>query len=109
MIAVNGSRVDRHLVRPSRLTDQLSTSVANIPAQDLVAILRDPHHVVLAVPDRVAAAFERFHSRRLHGNRREPRPPKGVGFTDPLSGTLNPIHLRSAVSGAPPPHFRADV
>src|SRR6202789_1688877 len=26
---------------------------------------------------------------------RRPKPPKGVGFTDPLSGTLNRFHLRN--------------
>ncbi|MFV0409788.1 MAG: hypothetical protein ACK5LJ_08885, partial [Paracoccus sp. (in: a-proteobacteria)] len=39
-------------------------------------------------PDRVAAAFVRFHTRSLHRNRRNPMPAKAVGFTDPLSGTL---------------------
>jgi len=27
---------------------------------------------------------------------RDPKPPKGVGFPDPLSGTLNPIELAFA-------------
>jgi len=45
--------------------------------------------MVLAVPGRVAAALVTFHARILRRSAGMPRPPKGVGFPDPLSGTLN--------------------
>jgi predicted NBD/HSP70 family sugar kinase len=38
----------------------------------------------------------RFHTAILHGNRHNPMPPKGVGFPDPLSGTLN-LKTRAAL------------
>ena len=52
-------------------------------------VLRHPHHMILAVPNGMAAALVRFHPATLPANPRDPMPAKGVGFPDPLSGTLN--------------------
>ena len=76
------------------LTDQLATPQADITTQNLIAIFRDLYDVIFAVPMRVTAAFIRFHTATLHGNRRSPMPPKGVGLPDPLSGTLNLLPLQ---------------
>ena len=53
-----------------------------------VTVFRHPHDVIFAVPNRVAAAFVQFHAAILHRKCTYPIPTKGVGFTDPLSGTL---------------------
>lgn len=88
MVPVYTACVDRHFMRDRRLSDQLSATLADITAEHLVTILRDPHEMILTVPNRVTAALVRFHSAILHGNLRNPMPPKGVGFPDPLSGTV---------------------
>lgn len=80
-------------MRDRCLSDQLSATLADITAEHLVTRLRDPHEMILTVPNRVTAALVRFHSAILHGNLRNPMPPKGVGFPDPLSGTLNTCPL----------------
>jgi hypothetical protein len=63
--------------------------VAQRSAQNRMPVLRHPDHMILAIPNRVAAALVRFHPATLSANPRDPMPPKGVGFSDPLSGTLN--------------------
>jgi hypothetical protein len=53
MVAIDRARVDHHLVRSRRLAKQLATAGTHVAAEHRVAILRDPHEMVLAVPDRV--------------------------------------------------------
>jgi hypothetical protein len=60
--------------------------------QERGALLGRPDPVVFEVPNSMAAALVRFHKNTLYRKRRDPRPPKGVGFPDPLSGTLNLEH-----------------
>ena len=97
MIAIDRARVNHHLVRPRRLAQQLPAPLAHVTTEHRMAILCDPHQMVLAVPDRVAAALVSFHAGILRRSTELPRPPKGVGFPDPLSGTLNAriAHLTS--------------
>ena len=75
--------IDRHLVGSSNLSQQLTSARSHIPAQHGISILRYPHDVVLAVPDRMTAALRVLHSRSVAS-----RSPKGEGFTDPKIGTL---------------------
>src|SRR5262245_6784248 len=87
VVAINRSGVDKHLVCPRRLPQQLSTTLPNITCQNCKSVFRRPYKVILAVPDRVAAPLVRLHFGILHGHRWNPMPPKGVGIADPLSGT----------------------
>jgi hypothetical protein len=75
--------------RAGSLTHQFAAMLPNIPAQHRIPVLRHPNQVILAVPNGVAAALVLFHPASLHRKRRDPTPPKGVGFADPRSGTLN--------------------
>lgn len=88
MVAVHATRVDHHFMPTRRFPDQLAALLTDIPAKHLILVFCDPHEVIFAAPNRVAAAFVRFHNRSPHGNRTNPMPAKTVGFTDPLSGTL---------------------
>ena len=99
MVSVDGPGMDDNLMRPRRLAQQFSASLPNVSSQHRIAVLRHPDHMVLAVPNRVAAALVRFHPANLYRKRRDPMPPKGVGFSDPLSGTLNGA-CRSFLSAA---------
>ncbi len=104
MIPVHTPRVNNHFMRNGRLTDQFATTLAHITPKHLIAVLRDPDQMIFAVPNCVAAAFVRFHVDNLHGRRVNPMPPKGVGFPDPLSGTLKPRHFRSVWNQEHDPH-----
>ena len=44
---------DGYFPRRADLTDQLSSPLRDIPAHHLIPVLRDPHHVILQVRDRV--------------------------------------------------------
>jgi hypothetical protein len=118
MVTIDRARVDDHLVRPGRLAQQFATPRAHVAAEHRVAILRDPHEMVLAVPDRVAAALVAFHAGILRRSTSMPRPPKGVGFPDPLSGTLKlrlwamspaVISRDHEIPAAPPRDRRVDL
>lgn len=89
MVPVNRSGMHNHLMRLGRLAQQLPASVANVAAKHRVTILRHPNRVLFAIPNHMAATLVCFHPANLHRNRRDHRPPKGVGFTHPLSGTLS--------------------
>ena len=66
-----------------------------------ITILRHPNQVILAVPDRVAAALVALHAPVYTGHVADPMPPKGVGFPDPLSGTLNaPVAKHRRATGS---------
>ena len=53
---------------------------------DVEVLLRPPDNVVLAVPDRMAAALVRFHPANLHRERRDPIRLKAWGFPIPYRG-----------------------
>src|ERR1700674_3266374 len=91
VVSIYRSGVNDHLVSTRRLTKQFPTSIPDVTAENRKTIFRRPDHVILAVPDRVATALVPFHPPVYAAKCRRPKPPKGVGFTDPLSGTLNPL------------------
>ena len=79
---------------PARLSPiSFPAPVADVTPEHRVTVFRHPHDVIFAIPNRVAAAFVRFHSAILHDKLTYPIPPKGVGVTDPLSETLNRTSL----------------
>ena len=61
---------------------------------DVEVLLRPPDNVVLAVPDRMAAALVRFHPANLHRKRRDPIRLKAWGFPIPI-GDSKPIRYRT--------------
>ncbi len=78
--------MNHHLVRPGRLTQQLAAPLADIAAKYLVAILRHPNQVILAVPNRVAAALVAFHAPVYTGHVADPCRLKAWGFLIPYRG-----------------------
>src|SRR5665213_517948 len=87
MVSVYRSSVNDHLMGTCRFTDQFPTTIPNVSAQNRKTVFRRPDHVIFAVPDRVLPRlYPSIHSVYAAICRR-PKPPKGVGFTDPLSGT----------------------
>ena len=78
MISVDRTRIDRHLHTPAYLPQQLPGSFSNIPSQDRITVLRDPHQVIFTVPYRMTACFIIFHPPILSQS------PEGEGFADPL-------------------------
>ena len=89
VIAIDRPGVNNDLMCEGSLAHQFPASLPNVPAQHRIPVLRHPSQMILAVPDGVAAAFVRFHPSQCTRYCRDPIPPKGVGFPDPLSGTLN--------------------
>ena len=83
VVAIDRPSVDRHLVSSRDFRQQLTRSLPNVPTQNRVPILRYPHEVVLAVPDRVTPTLRVLHERSVAS-----RSPKGEGFTDPRNETL---------------------
>ena len=73
--------------RPQVLTPVAFTQNAELAQR--MPVLRHPHHMILAVPNGMAAALVRSIQPLYALIPRDPTPPKGVGFPDPLSGTLN--------------------
>ena len=86
VVPVDRPRIDDHLMSPRNLTQQLSCPLPYVPAQHQEPIFRDPHHVILAVPNRMATRLRILHCRRSVAS----RSPEGEAFTDPKIGTLNP-------------------
>ena len=70
MVAVDRPSMNNNLVRPSRLAQQFSTALPHVPAQNRITVFRHPDHVILAVPNGVAAALIRFHHATLRANLR---------------------------------------
>jgi len=68
MVSIYRSGVDDHLMGTSRFTDQFPTAIPNVPVENRKTVLRRPGHVILAVPDRVAAALVFFHPLSLRRN-----------------------------------------
>src|SRR5262245_61993690 len=89
VIAVDRPGVNDHFVRPGGLANQLAASLPHVAAENGGPIFRNPYNVVLAVPDGMAAAFVALHDPVYTGHAADPCRLKGVGFPDPLSGTLN--------------------
>ena len=83
--AIDRSGVHDHLVRSRRLAQQLPAPNPNVTAKHRVPV-RHPDKVVLAVPDRMAATFVRFHPANLHRKRRDPIRLKAWGFPIPYRG-----------------------
>ena len=67
-------------------TQQFPAPNPNVPTKDGITILRDPHQVVFAVPNGMAASFVRFHPTSLHGKRCNPSRLKAWGFLIPYRG-----------------------
>ena len=86
VIAVDRPGVNNHLVSRRRLTKQFSAPQPDISTKYWVTIFRHPHHMVFAVPNRVAAALVRFHPTTLHWNRPGPSRLKAWGFLIPYRG-----------------------
>jgi hypothetical protein len=84
MIAIDCPSIDRHLVSSRNFSQQLTGPEANVPTQNRMPILRYPHEMVLAVPNRVTPTLRVLHDRSVAS-----RSPKGEGFTDPRFETLN--------------------
>jgi len=60
--------MNHHLMRAGGLTQQLAASLPDVPAQNRMPVLRHPNHMILAVPNGVAAALVRFHPATLRAN-----------------------------------------
>src|SRR5271166_4753333 len=84
VVAIDRSSVDGHLVRPRDFPQQLPRPLPDISTQRRKPVLRYPHHMILAVPDRVTSGLRILHTRSVAS-----QSPKGEGFTDPKGGTLN--------------------
>jgi len=79
---------DENVLNKRRDINGARISGPNVSAQNRETVFRRPDHVIFAVPDRVLPRlYPSIHSVYAAKCRR-PKPPKGVGFTDPLSGTL---------------------
>ena len=61
MIAIDRPGLNNDLVRAGSFAHQFLASLPNVPTQHRMPVLRHPNHMILAVPDGVAAAFVRFH------------------------------------------------
>src|SRR5262249_33111250 len=61
VLPVDRPGVNDHFVRPCCLANQFTASLSHIAPKDGKPIFRNPYNVVLAVPDRMAAAFVALH------------------------------------------------
>ena len=84
VVAIDRSSVDGHLVRSRDFPQQLPRPLPDISTQHRKPVLRYPHDMILAVPDRVTSGLRILHTRSVAS-----QSPKGEGFTDPKGGTLN--------------------
>jgi hypothetical protein len=82
VISVNRPCVNSQLFTDRYLSQQLTTSIPNISFQHWISILCRPYNVVFTIPYCMSATLILFHTLKSTTS----RPPKGVGFTDPLSG-----------------------
>src|SRR5271166_5043903 len=92
VIAIDRTGMNDHLMRARRLTQQFAAANPNVPTKDWVTILRHPNHVVFAVPKRYGCHACTLLSTQSNADALRSQPPKGVGFPDPLSGTLKQAH-----------------
>ena len=88
MIAINRTGMNMHIMCYRYLPQQFPATQANVPAQNFISVLRRPNQMVFAVPNRMTATLVKLHKWML----RIPSP-KGEGFTDPLTGTVNSVAL----------------
>src|ERR1700678_1641163 len=84
MIPIDRPGIDLHLVSLRNFAQQFAGPLPHVAAHHRISVLRDPHDVILAVPDRVTSRL-----RILHNRSGASRSPKGEGFTDPGEATLN--------------------
>ena len=80
------SGMNDYLVRTSRLTHQFATPLSNISAQHRIPVLRHPDHVILAVPNGLAAALVPFHTASVRVNAAIPYRLKAWGLLIPYRG-----------------------
>src|SRR5271166_4706983 len=83
VVAMDRSSVDGHLLRPRDFPQQLPRPLPDISTQHRKPVLRYPHDMILAVPDRVTSGLRILHKRSVAS-----QSPKGEGFTDPKGGAL---------------------
>jgi hypothetical protein len=86
VIAIDRPGMNDHLMRPCGLTQQFPAPNPSVPAKDGITVLRDPHQVVFAVPNGMAASFVRFHPTSPYGKRCNPSCLKAWGFLIPYRG-----------------------
>ncbi len=87
VVSIYRSGMNDNLVSTRRLTKQFP-SVPDVTAENRKTIFRRPDHVILQSQTvwlpRLYPSILPVYAAKC----RCPKPPKGVGFTDPLSGTL---------------------
>ena len=86
VVTINRPGMNDHLMGARRLAHQLSAPLPHIPAEDSEPVFRNPYNVVLAVPDRMAAAFVALHAPVYTGHARVPCRLKAWGFLIPYRG-----------------------
>src|SRR5436309_7189585 len=79
-------RLNHHLMRAGCLAQQLTAPLPDIAAKHLVAILRHPNQVILAVPDRMAATLGGLHAPVYTRHPDVPCRLKAWGFLIPYRG-----------------------
>src|SRR5262252_6187989 len=86
VLPVDRPGVNDHFVRPCRLANQFTASLPHIAPKDGEPIFCNPYNVVLAVPDRMAAAFVALHDPVYTGQASVPCRLKAWGFLIPYRG-----------------------
>src|SRR5262249_46797508 len=86
VVTIDRPGMNDHLVCTRRLAHQLPAPLPHIPAEDREPVFRNPYNVVLAVPDRMAAAFVALHDPVYTGHARVPCRLKAWGFLIPYRG-----------------------
>ena len=84
MVSIDRSSVDGHLVRPCDFPAATPAPVArHLRPKQETPVLRYPHDVILAVPDRVTSGLRMLPTRTVAS-----QSPEGEGFTDPKGEIL---------------------
>lgn len=61
VITIDGPSIDDHFLTPRNLTQQLATAQSYISCQNRISVFRDPHQMVLAIPNRMTSTLVIFH------------------------------------------------
>src|SRR5271166_4595288 len=80
VVAMDRSSVDGHLLRPRDFPQQLPRPLPDISTQHRKPVLRYPHDMILAVPDRVTSGLRILHTRSVGSQRWDSK--SGVQLTD---------------------------
>src|SRR5215469_2372875 len=88
VIAIDRPGVNHDLMSARGLTQQFSASDADIASENRVPVLGHPDQMMFAVPKRCGCRACTLPSNHFVPEASRSQPPKGVGFRDPLSGTL---------------------